>query len=81
MTDKNPTNLEVIANEMKHMAADVSEIKADMKSGYVTKGEFEPIKHNYVSKTEFEPIKKAFYGLVGLILTSIVVAVLGLVLR
>lgn len=61
------TNLEVIANEMKHISDDVREIKSTLKG-------------SYVSKDEFEPIKRLVYGLVSLILTAITVAVLGLVI-
>lgn len=35
----------------------------------------------YVSKTEFEPIKKLAYGLVGLILTGVVGALITLVIK
>lgn len=60
-------NLDVIANEMKHISGDVAEIKSTLKG-------------SYVSKDEFEPIKRLVYGLVSLILTAITVAVLGLVI-
>lgn len=38
------------------------------------------VENNFVTKAEFEPIKKLVYGLVGLILTSVVVAVLTVVI-
>lgn len=60
-------NLEVIANEMKHISADVTEIKSTLKG-------------SYVSKDEFEPIKKIVYGLVGLILVTVVGGLMGLVI-
>lgn len=66
MTDDD-ANLKVIANEMKHISKDVTEIKDTLRA-------------SYVSKDEFEPIKRLVYGLVGLILTAVVVAVLGLVI-
>ena len=34
----------------------------------------------YVSRLEFEPVKRIVYGMVGLILTSVVGALLGLIL-
>lgn len=67
MMDKNPTSLDVIANEMKHISADVTEIKTTLRG-------------SYVSKDEFEPIKKLVYGLAGLVLTSVAVGVVGLVI-
>lgn len=44
----------------------IKEIKADLSSHYVT-------------KQEFEPIKKLVYGVAALILSTVVVAVLALV--
>lgn len=35
--------------------------------------------HNFVTKEEFEPLKKLMYGLVGTILTGVVVAVLAVI--
>ena len=63
----NPSSLEVMANEMKHISSDVSEIKSTLRG-------------SYVSKDEFEPIKRIVYGLVGLILVTVCGAVLGLVI-
>ena len=66
MNDK-PSSLDVMANEMKHISKDVSEIKSTLRG-------------SYVSKDEFEPIKRIVYGLVGLILVTVCGAVLGLVI-
>lgn len=66
MTNK-PTNLDVIANEMKHISEDVAEIKSTLRG-------------SYVSKDEFEPIKKIVYGLVTLILVAVVGGLMGLVI-
>ena len=38
------------------------------------------LESNYVTKDEFTPIKNLVYGLVGLILTGVVMALLGLVI-
>lgn len=35
----------------------------------------------YVTQREFQPVKNIVYGLVGLMLTAVVVALLGLVLK
>lgn len=53
---------------LEYIKSDLSEIKSQLKTGFV-------------SKQEFEPIKKIVYGLVGLILTSVVVAILALVIQ
>lgn len=39
------------------------------------------ISTHYVSREEFEPIKKIVYGMVGLILTAVVGALISLVLK
>ena len=68
MADNNrPTSLDVIANEMQHISDDVAEIKTTLRG-------------SYVSKDEFEPIKKIVYGLVTLILVSVVGGIMGLVI-
>lgn len=64
---KQSENMEVMANELTHIAADVSEIKSTLKG-------------SYVSKDEFEPVKKIVYGLVGLILVTVVGGLLGLII-
>lgn len=61
------TSLDVLANEMKHISRDVSDIKSTLRGSYVT-------------KDEFEPIKKIVYGLVGLILVTVVGGLMGLVI-
>jgi len=38
----------------------------------------EHLKEDYVTAAEFVPIKKIVYGLVGLVLTAVTLAVLGL---
>lgn len=38
------------------------------------------LESNYVTRDEFTPIKNLVYGLVGLILTGVVMALLGLVI-
>lgn len=62
-----PKSLETIANDITYIKDDVKEIKDTLKGSYVT-------------KDEFEPVKRIVYGLVGLILVSVVGAVMGLVI-
>jgi len=60
----------------------IAEIKKDI--GFI-KGEVTEIKEHleslYVTKDEFDPVKKVVYGLVGTLLTGIVVALLALILE
>lgn len=61
-------SLAIIATDISYMKNDISDIKAT-------------VQHGYVSKEEFEPIKKIVYGLVSLILIAVVGAVVSLVVR
>lgn len=65
MNDK--SDLKVIANDIKHISRDVEEIKTTLRG-------------SYVSKDEFEPIKRIVYGLVSLILVTVVGGLMGLVI-
>lgn len=60
-------NIDVIANDISYIKRDVTEIK-------------DKIERSYVTREEFEPIKKIVYGLVALILITVVGAVLALVI-
>lgn len=60
------TQLAVIAKDIEYIKRDVVEIKTNVKS-------------QYVHKAEFEPIKKIVYGLVGIILSGVILAVLSFV--
>ena len=39
------------------------------------------LKEDFVKKSEFEPIRKIVYGMVGIILTAVVLAVIALVIK
>ena len=41
----------------------------------------EEVKSTYVTKDEFNPVRSILYGMVGLILTAVVVAVLAQVIK
>lgn len=51
-----------------NLVTDVSEIKHKIESHYVT-------------QEEFKPVKSIVYGLVGLILTTVIMALLYLIIR
>lgn len=60
------TSLALIAQDIKYIQRDVMDIKSKIENDYVT-------------REEFDPIKKIIYGLVTLILTAVVGALVGLV--
>ena len=60
------TQIAVMAESVSTIKQDVTEIKTKLESHYVT-------------KEEFDPIKKIVYGVVSLILVSVVGALLALV--
>lgn len=61
------TNFELLQKDISYIRDDVKEIKDNLAAGYVT-------------KLEFDPIKKLVYGLVSIVLTAVVVAVVSLVI-
>lgn len=65
---KSQIDLAVIANDINYIKKDVAEIK-------------DTLAKNYVSREEFEPVKRIVYGLVGLILVSVMVAILALIIQ
>lgn len=62
------TNIAVMASNITDIKDDVKDIKHKLEN-------------NYVTKEAFEPVKRLVYGLVGLILISVVVAILALVIK
>lgn len=61
-------NLALIEQDLKYIKDSVKEIKNSLDK-------------NYVTIDQFAPVKSIVYGMVGLILTSIVVAMLTLIIR
>jgi len=57
--------------ELKYIRRDLDEIKAN----------FNLLSKRYVTKDEFAPVKNIVYGLVALILTAVVGALITLVVR
>ena len=63
----NETKFAIIAKDLEYIKVDIGEIKADIQGHFVT-------------KEEYEPVKRIVYGLVGLVLTAVVGALVGLVI-
>jgi len=64
--DNGKISLALIAKDIEYIKKDVSEIKTKIDSDYVT-------------KEEFIPVQRVVFGLVALILTAVVGALVGLV--
>lgn len=67
-SQKEDTQIAVMANDLGYVRKAVDTLN-------------EKIDHNYVTKEEFKPVKQLVYGLVGLIMTAVVIAILSLVVR
>lgn len=64
--DKNEVTLAVMGQDIRYIKKSVDDLN-------------DKVDHNYVTKDEFRPVKSLVYGLVGLILVSVVGALLALV--
>ena len=65
---KRQVSFEVLDTKISSIQDDVKEIK-------------EKLERDYVTRQEFEPIKKVVYGMVAIVLTSVVGALVALILR
>ena len=64
----NVENIDVIATKIDYIQRDVAEIKSKLEA-------------DYVSREEFDPIKKIVYGMVSVILLSVIGALVAIVVR
>lgn len=64
--NRDDIKLAVLQNDMTYIKEKLNDIDLKVSSGYVT-------------KEEFEPIKKIVYGVVSLILTAVIGAIVALV--
>jgi thiosulfate reductase cytochrome b subunit len=62
------TEIAVIAENIRYLRDDVTDIKKKLEDDYVT-------------VAEFDPIKKVVYGLIALLLTGVVGALLAIVIN
>lgn len=68
------TQVALIKKDMEYIKRGLDDLKtsvADVKKN---------TEANFVLKAEFTPVKQIVYGLVGLVLTAVVTAVIGLVI-
>lgn len=68
LASQQKTDIAVFQNDLGYIKRQLQEIK-------------ELVSQNYVQKTEFEPVKKLVYGMVALTLTSVMSALLYLVIQ
>lgn len=69
MTDENERiTLAQIKTDLDYIKRDIADIKATIRTDYVT-------------REEFSPIKSIVYGLVGIIMTAVVGALVALVIK
>lgn len=61
-------NTALLKKDLEYIKEQVGQLREDIHTGYIT-------------RSEFEPVQKLVYGLVGLILVSVVGAIIALVLR
>lgn len=88
--------IDTLAIDLKYVKGDVEEVKQDVKeldkkvtTAYLTIKSFEeqfiPVKDNFLSKdlfyAEFKPVRNIIYGMVGLILTIVVSAIIYIAMR
>ena len=71
-TDSNSNNgrthIAVMANDIKYIKDEISEIKILLRE-------------NYVTKIEYEPVKRLVYGTVAILGSAVLLGILALVLR
>lgn len=65
---KEDTQIAVMANDISYIKKSIDDMNSRLD-------------HHYVTKDEFDPIKKLVYGMVALVLSGIVTAVMTLVVK
>lgn len=85
-SERNEVKLAVVVTQMESIKSDVSDLKINTKADMMelktaVKELTKTIDDSYVTKSEFAPVKAVVYGLVGLILTAVVIAVIYLVVQ
>ncbi|MBU0847062.1 hypothetical protein KKH23_07700 [Patescibacteria group bacterium] len=66
ISKENRTKLAVIANDITYIKKEVEDIS-------------EKLEDNYITRQEFDPVKKVVYGIIAIILTSVMAALVALV--
>ena len=79
--DSTATKIAIMATNIANMGKDITELKSDIKSDVADlKQRIDNMGNRYVSQDEFKPVRSIVYGLVGIILTTVIGALISLVL-
>ena len=65
---KEDTQIAVMANDISYIKKSIDELSLK-------------VEHNYVTKDEFEPIKKLVYGMVAVVLSSVVATLMTILVK
>ena len=68
MNDDQDVTLGEIGRSVKRIESSMEELRRELRDDYIT-------------RNEFQPVKTLVYGLVGLVLTAVVVALVALVVK
>ena len=75
--------LRMMADNFKRMERTLEEMSKKLETSFVTKTEFAPflkrLEEELVERKEFAPIQKIVYGLTGLVMTTVFIALLSVV--
>lgn len=72
MSDNVETKVELALDQLRRVREDLKIIQTKMDSNFITRVEY---------NADMGPIKKMVYGLISLVVTSVVVAMVSLVLK
>lgn len=70
----------VMKNDLDYIKKHLGEINTKLDKKYVTKEEFEQVRSDYVKRSEFHPVRKIVYGIIGIILAAVAIAIIGMVI-
>ena len=70
----------LMKQDIQYIKDKVSHIDDCLASDYVTTDQFKPVKDNFVSRAEFDPVRKIVYGLVAIVLSAVILAILTAVI-
>ena len=68
-----------IETSLEHLEAKVDQLVAEMRAGF--RDVHDTLDRHYVRREEYEPIRKIVYGLTGIMLAGVVVAIIELVIK
>lgn len=75
ISERNEVKLAVMSEKITNIQSDVQDIKDSLRDLKTA------VEEKFVTKGEFSPVKSVVYGLVALILTAVVTAVIYLVVQ